>query len=115
MYCHGDEHLEPASSFLTPVVTAGALENGPFLSKTGRKGQGGLTAHPKANFTTCAVFQFFSYVRWVRKDLGDPYITSQSTPRTREHIWFHLSAYGKVTSYMVFLKKATFDGTLILI
>lgn len=115
MYCHGDEHLKPASSFFTPVVTAGALENGPFLSKTGRQGQGGLTARPKANRTTCAVFQFFSYVSWVRKDLGDPCITSQSTPRTREHIRFHLSAYGKVTGYMVFLKKATFDGTLVLI
>lgn len=115
MYCHGDEHLKLASSFLTPVVTAGALENGPFLSKTGRKGQGGLAAHPKANLTTCAVFQFFSYVHWVRKDLGDPCITSQSTPHTREHVQFHLSAYRKVIGYMVFLKKATFDGTLILI
>lgn len=97
------------------MVAAGALENGPFLSKTGRKGQGGLAARPKANLATCAVFQFFSYVCWVRRNLGDQCITSQSTPRTREHVRFHLSAYGKVTGYMVFLKKATFDGTLILI
>lgn len=97
------------------MVTAGALENGPFLSKTGRKRQGGLAAHSKANLTTRAVFQFFSYVRWVRRNLGDPCITLQSTPRPQEHVRFHLSTYGKVTGYTVFLKKASFDGTLILI
>lgn len=75
-----DEQVRTVSHFLTPVVAAGALENGPFLSKTGRKGQGGLRPSQSQPRHVCCLPVFLLCLLGEEESWGPMhYITEHTT------------------------------------